>query len=115
EVLPAIGQILGDTADAKPVWMHSASAYSLYDIKYLFPVGEHVEYRRELPDILSKGSVPYEVAGDAKQFAHHDPDVLRSFGHFNTRQLFYREQIRKVVVYTTQVIYSVGIWNVRMP
>src|SRR5690606_39935345 len=89
--LPACRQVLGDAADTEPVWMHTTSAYALDDIKYPFPVGKHIEHRRKLSEVLREGAVPHQVAGDAEQLAHHDTDVLRTFGHFNAGEFFYRE------------------------
>src|SRR5687768_4920129 len=84
ERLPTDGKVLCDSTNAKPVGMHPATADRLNDVKNSFAVGKHVEHRRELPNVLRKSSVPYEMAGDPEEFAQHYANHLRAFGNLNT-------------------------------
>ena len=95
--------------------MHAPTADRFYDIKNSFPVSEHIEYGRELPQVLGKGPIPNQMTGNPEQFTHHDPDNLCPLRHLNTRQLFYRQQIRQVIVDPPEVINPVGVWNVGVP
>ena len=66
-LFPALGEIRRDAADPEPGRVHAAAGDGLNDAEQPLPVGEHVEHRRHLPDVLGEGAVEDQVAGDAEQ------------------------------------------------
>src|SRR5690606_31442546 len=60
--VPAVRQIRGDAADPKPARAHAAAGDRFDDREAALAVGEHVEHRGELAEVLRVGAVEHQVA-----------------------------------------------------
>ena len=112
---PSIREVLRNAANAEPVGMHSSAADGFNDIEYFFPVGKHVKYRRQLTQVLGKSSEPNKMTGNAEKFAQHNADHFCTIRHYDSGKFFHCQQVSKIIHHATEIIYSVGIWNVGMP
>ena len=76
--VPARRQVHGDAADAEERRVHAGAGDRLHDAMRALAIGEHVEDRRHLADVLGHGAVEQQMVGDAEEFAEHDADDLRA-------------------------------------
>ena len=66
---PTFGQVVRHATNSEPCGMHAPAGHHLDDIEDLFATVESVEYRRHGTNVMGEGAQPYQVAGDAEQFA----------------------------------------------
>jgi len=89
--------------------VHAAASNHLDYIEKLLPVGEGVEYRGHGAHVGDKGAQPDKMAGDAKQFRQHDPDIYRPVGDHDSAQSLDAVDIGQVVLDPGQIVDPVGI------
>ena len=109
------GEVGRHAPDPKPSRMHAEAADRLDDMENPFSIGEHVEHRRELADILRHGSVENQVTCHPEQLGEHDPNHLRAGRHGDAGKLLDRHDIGKVVHHPAEVVDAIGVGDVGVP
>ena len=83
-LFPTLWKVLGNAADAEPVWVHAIAGDRANDVEDSLSVAKHIKYRRKLPDILSESPIPDQMAGQSKKLTGQDPDVIDAFRHLDS-------------------------------
>ena len=114
-LLPALGQVCGNAADAKPGRMHARARNCLNDAEGALTIVEGEKDRRHLSQVLGKRAIPDQVADDAKQLRQHDADHLGARRDLDAGEFLDRREIGQVVHHAAEVIDPVGVGNVGVP
>src|SRR4029453_7532635 len=114
-LVPAFGQIGGDTADPKPGGMHARARNRFDDAESPLAVVKRAEDRGHLSEVLRKGAVPDEMADNAEQLREHHANHLGTGRYLDARQRLHRHQVGQVVHHTAEVVHTIGVGYVGVP
>ena len=114
-LLPALGQVCGNTADSKPRRMHPRARNCLNDAEGALTIVEGIKDGRHLSHVLGERAIPDQVADDTEQLRQHDANHLGASRNRDAGEFLDGGEIGQIVHYTAQVIHAVGVGYVSVP
>ncbi len=105
----AFGQVTIHPARAEVVGVHARAGDFFGKVEGEFALFKGVEHDGHCADIERVAADPQQVVGDAGDFGHQHPDVLRAFGHADAKEFFDGEAPDVLLAHHADVIEPIEI------